>query len=97
MRVLHILDHSLPLHSGYVFRTMGILKAQRELGWDTVHLTTPKHELASLPVEDIDADRQFGPQQGLGGIETAGAAADDGHAQRVVRRTWRAHFIFYLF
>jgi hypothetical protein len=27
-RVLHVLDHSLPLHSGYTFRTRAILKAQ---------------------------------------------------------------------
>ena len=31
MRILHILDHSLPLQSGYVFRTLGILSAQRGL------------------------------------------------------------------
>ena len=27
-RVLHVLDHSLPLHSGYTFRTRAIMKAQ---------------------------------------------------------------------
>ncbi|MEP3226367.1 MAG: TIGR04063 family PEP-CTERM/XrtA system glycosyltransferase [Parasphingorhabdus sp.] len=27
-RILHILDHSLPLHSGYCFRTRAIMKAQ---------------------------------------------------------------------
>lgn len=43
MRVLHILDHSLPLHSGYAFRTAAILREQRKRGWDTVHLTTPRH------------------------------------------------------
>ena len=26
-RILHVLDHSLPLHSGYTFRTRAILKA----------------------------------------------------------------------
>ena len=29
MRILHVLDHSLPLHSGYTFRTCAILAAQR--------------------------------------------------------------------
>jgi PEP-CTERM/exosortase A-associated glycosyltransferase len=43
MRVLHILDHSVPLHSGYTFRTLAILREQRRLGWDTFHLTSPKH------------------------------------------------------
>src|SRR5438067_70369 len=32
MRVLHILDHSIPLHSGYTFRTRAILREQRALG-----------------------------------------------------------------
>lgn len=35
MRILHILDHSIPLHSGYTFRTLAILKEQRDLGWET--------------------------------------------------------------
>ena len=30
-RILHVLDHSLPLHSGYTFRTRAILKAQEAL------------------------------------------------------------------
>ena len=42
LRVLHILDHSLPLQSGYSFRTVSILREQRALGWETHHLTTPK-------------------------------------------------------
>ncbi len=42
MRILHILDHSIPLHSGYAFRTQAILKQQRALGWETFHLTGPK-------------------------------------------------------
>lgn len=43
MRILHILDHSLPLHSGYAFRTAAILREQRARGWDTIQLTTPRH------------------------------------------------------
>ena len=39
MRILHILDHALPLHSGYAFRTRAILRQQQALGWDTFHLT----------------------------------------------------------
>jgi len=54
MKILHILDHSLPLHSGYVFRTMGILGAQRRRGWETVHLTSPKHTLDAPREEQID-------------------------------------------
>ena len=43
MRVLHVLDHSIPLHSGYTFRTLALLREQRAMGWDTHHLTSPKH------------------------------------------------------
>ena len=32
LRVLHVLDHSIPLHSGYTFRTRAILREQRRLG-----------------------------------------------------------------
>jgi glycogen(starch) synthase len=43
MRILHVLDHSLPVHSGYTFRTRAILREQHRLGWETIHLTSPKH------------------------------------------------------
>ena len=39
MRILHVLDHSLPLHSGYTFRTRAIMKAQVAQGWDVAGLT----------------------------------------------------------
>lgn len=42
LRILHVLDHSLPLHSGYTFRTLAILARQRALGWETFHVTGPK-------------------------------------------------------
>ena len=42
LRILHVLDHSLPLHSGYTFRTLAILRAQRALGWETMQMTGPK-------------------------------------------------------
>ena len=52
MRILHVLDHSAPLHSGYAFRTLAILEHQRALGWDTVHVTSAKHTGATQPRED---------------------------------------------
>ena len=54
MRILHILDHSIPLHSGYTFRTRNILQQQRALGWDTVHITGSKHLNPAGPEEDVD-------------------------------------------
>ena len=53
-RVLHVLDHSLPLHSGYTFRTRSILAAQRALGWETHHLTGPKQGKVSALQESAE-------------------------------------------
>jgi PEP-CTERM/exosortase A-associated glycosyltransferase len=53
-RILHVLDHSIPLHSGYTFRTLSILREQRKLGWETFHLTTPKHTGDGAPEETVD-------------------------------------------
>jgi len=47
MRILHILDHSIPLHSGYTFRTRAILEQQHALGWETFHITSPKHNIVT--------------------------------------------------
>ncbi len=54
MRILHVLDHSIPLHSGYTFRTLSILHEQRKLGWETFHLTSTKQINTKASEEDID-------------------------------------------
>jgi len=54
LRVLHVLDHSVPLHSGYSFRTLAILREQRRLGWETFHLTSTKHYGAEADVEEAE-------------------------------------------
>ena len=54
MRVLHVLDHSLPLQSGYVFRTLGILGGQRGLGWETAQLTSPRNHNTTAASETVD-------------------------------------------
>jgi PEP-CTERM/exosortase A-associated glycosyltransferase len=63
MKILHILDHSLPLQSGYSFRSQYILQAQRKRGWQPVALTSPKHEESwKLPCdreEDINEVRYY--------------------------------------
>jgi len=56
-RVLHILDHSLPLHSGYTFRTRAILKAQEGHGLEVRGLTGQRHNLEAAvkaPREEAD-------------------------------------------
>jgi PEP-CTERM/exosortase A-associated glycosyltransferase len=52
MRILHVLDHSIPLHSGYTFRTLALLREQRALGWETFHLTSPKHAAGGTALEE---------------------------------------------
>lgn len=59
MRVLHVLDHSIPLHSGYTFRTLAILREQRRLGWDTCHVTGPKHTATQALEETVDGQWHF--------------------------------------
>jgi len=54
MRILHVLDHSLPLHSGYTFRTRALLLGQRRLGMETHHLTTPRHSMPGPDPETAD-------------------------------------------
>ena len=54
MRILHILDDSIPLHSGYAFRSLALLTEQRRLGWETLHLTTPKQGQTETDEEVVD-------------------------------------------
>ena len=54
MKILHVFDHTLPLHSGYTFRSAAILREQRKLGWDTYHLSGPKQINCSVAEEDAD-------------------------------------------
>ncbi|ENO78172.1 TIGR04063 family PEP-CTERM/XrtA system glycosyltransferase [Thauera sp. 63] len=71
MRILHILDHSIPLHSGYTFRTAAILREQRALGWETFHLTSAKQGKTAADVEDVDGLRFYRcpvPEAGPAGI-----------------------------
>lgn len=59
MRILHILDHSVPLFSGYSFRSRSIIHAQRELGLNPIVLTSPKHGSADDSVEEIEGIRYY--------------------------------------
>jgi PEP-CTERM/exosortase A-associated glycosyltransferase len=43
LRILHILDHSLPVQSGYAFRSQAIAIAQKQRGWEPIVVTSPKH------------------------------------------------------
>jgi PEP-CTERM/exosortase A-associated glycosyltransferase len=65
-RVLHVLDHSLPLHSGYTFRTRAILKAQQTHGIEVRGITGLRHTAEGPAAEGVD---------GLTFHRTAGAAS----------------------
>ncbi len=76
MRILHILDHGLPLQSGYTFRTRAILKAQEAQGWTVAAVTGQRHGAAPAGVESVDGltfyrtpgERRAGPVGELAGI-----------------------------
>jgi PEP-CTERM/exosortase A-associated glycosyltransferase len=51
LKVLHLLDHSAPLHSGYTFRSLAILRSQRDLGIETVHVTSQRQGISEAEHE----------------------------------------------
>lgn len=53
MKILHILDHSLPIHSGYTFRTRAILKSQQAMEWEVLGVTGPRY---NQPQPDPDEE-----------------------------------------
>ncbi|OUS15144.1 glycosyltransferase, exosortase A system-associated [Gammaproteobacteria bacterium 50_400_T64] len=66
MKILHILDHSIPLHSGYTFRTRAILEQQRAMGWETYHLTSAKHQGATQDIEEVDGFQFYRTREKMG-------------------------------
>ena len=54
MKILHVFDHTLPLHSGYTFRSAAILRNQQALGWQTAHLSGPKQVNCNVLEEEAD-------------------------------------------
>lgn len=53
-RILHILDHSLPAHSGYTFRTRALMKAQQAKGWTVAGVTGVRHPEPGPDAESVD-------------------------------------------
>jgi glycogen(starch) synthase len=54
MRILHVLDHGLPLHSGYTFRTRAIVTAQQARGLEVACLTGPRQGETAADPEIVD-------------------------------------------
>jgi PEP-CTERM/exosortase A-associated glycosyltransferase len=53
-RILHVLDHSLPTHSGYTFRTRALMKAQLAKGWEVAGVTGVRHPAPGPDGETVD-------------------------------------------
>lgn len=53
-RILHVLDHSLPAHSGYTFRTRALMKAQAAKGWEVAGVTGVRHPEPGPDGETVD-------------------------------------------
>lgn len=70
-RILHVLDHSLPLHSGYTFRTRAIMKAQEGLGLEVRGITGLRHAAEGPDMEwaeGLTFHRTRGKAAGLPGL-----------------------------
>ena len=92
MRILHVLDHSLPAHSGYTFRTRAIMRAQATAGLEVRGITGQRQPGApqSTAQEDgLTFHRTPGIASGPPGYREwreIGALAD---AIRAVAKDWR--------
>jgi PEP-CTERM/exosortase A-associated glycosyltransferase len=54
MKVLHILDHSVPVTSGYAFRSRSIIRTQAILGVTPIVLTSPRQQSVKDDIEIIE-------------------------------------------
>jgi hypothetical protein len=63
LKILHVLDHSLPVQDGYAARSSSIFAAQRKRGWDPIAITSPKHYESWIgpyaDVEEVDNSMYF--------------------------------------
>ncbi|MDH3467239.1 MAG: glycosyltransferase, exosortase A system-associated [Gammaproteobacteria bacterium] len=69
--VLHVLDHSLPEHDGYAFRSHSILTQLIRAGWDIDVITGPKQGLAPSEESRIDSVNYIRTPIGAG-VSTSG-------------------------
>lgn len=95
-RILHVLDHSLPLHSGYTFRTRAILKAQQAMGYEIRGITGLRHTADGPPAEAADGllfHRTPGVASGPAGLREWREIAMLAQAIENVARDWRPDII----
>jgi len=91
-RILHVLDHSLPLHSGYTFRTRAILKAQQGLGLEVRGVTGLRHYAEGPDFEEAEGlhfYRTRGKAKGPAGLREWREIGAFAMAIEGVCREWR--------
>lgn len=95
-RILHVLDHSLPLQSGYTFRTRAIIKAQQAAGHDVCAITGHRHTADGPSVEEVDGIafyRTPGQPHGPAGWREWREIGDLAHAIEALARTWQPQLL----
>ena len=89
LKILHVLDHSVPLQSGYSFRTLALLREQERRGWRTVQLTSPKHTKSGPEIEEVGNLRFYRTPAATGIGSTASPLAEmrlvHGLARRIIK------------
>lgn len=96
MKVLHVLDHSLPLQSGYTFRTRAILKAQEALGIEVRGITGLRHFAdgpANEVVDGLNFHRTAGEAAGPAGLREWREIGALGSAIENSAKDWRPDII----
>lgn len=95
-RILHVLDHSLPMHSGYTFRTRAILHAQKGMGWDVRGITGLRHTEQGPDTEEVDGltfHRTRGAAEGPSVLREWREIAALTEAICDLARDWRPHVL----
>src|SRR5712692_6857221 len=64
MRILHVLNHSLPYVDGYSLRSHSILYHQQKHGLEVVAVTSPKHGKFDAEMETIEGIIYYRTKQG---------------------------------
>ncbi len=91
-RVLHVLDHSLPLHSGYTFRTRAIMRSQQAQGLEVCGITGLRHRAAGPEIEASDGltfHRTLGSVSGPPGVREFREIARLAEAIIALAQQWR--------
>src|SRR5579872_2228958 len=77
-RVLHVLDHSWPVLSGYSIRSQHLVHAQQRVGFAPRVLTSPLHQLDDAGAGDAS----------LNGVSYSRTPLGAGIAGRIITRRW---------